>query len=176
MHSEKINRIALIGPESSGKTTLCKLLGEHYKTLWVPEYARGYMKKLNRPYTSADILRIAIEQIKIEEEMMLKAHKFLFVDTELIIAKIWYEDVFGACPGWVEEKIEEKKYDLYLLTTPDLPWENDPVRENPHRRGYFFELYMKEIESRKFNYEIISGINEERFYNALNAIEKIKFS
>ena len=172
MLPEKINRIALIGPESSGKTTLCKLLSEHYKTQWVPEYARDYIEKLNRPYNSDDILLIAKEQMKVEDKMVSKAIKFLFADTELIIAKTWCEDVFGFYPGWMDEKIEERKYDLYLLTKPDLPWENDPVRENPNRRDYFFDLYLNEIRKREFNYEIISGTGDQRFLNAVTAIEK----
>ena len=172
MRPEKINRIALIGPESSGKSTLCKLLAKHFKTQWVPEYAREYIEKLNRPYNSDDILLIAKEQMKIEDKMLLKANKFLFADTELIVAKVWCEDVFGFYPDWMEEKIEERKYNLYLLTKPDLPWENDPVRENPNRRDYFFDLYLNEIRKRKFNYEIISGTGDQRFLNAVNAIEK----
>ncbi|MEP7169774.1 MAG: ATP-binding protein [Bacteroidota bacterium] len=172
MLPEKIKRIALIGPESSGKTTLCQQLAAHYKTLWIPEYARGYMEKLNRKYTIEDILFTVEEQLKTEERLLQKANNFLFVDTEFIIAKIWCEDVFGFCPDWISEKIEVNKYDLYLLTKPDLPWEQDAVRKNPNRRNYFYDLYLKEIETRKFNREIISGNGEERFRNALNAVEK----
>jgi NadR type nicotinamide-nucleotide adenylyltransferase len=168
---EKIKRIALIGPESSGKTTLSKRLAEQYKTLWVPEHARDYVKKLNRPYTADDILIIAKEQLKVEEQLLLNANKLLFIDTELIIAKIWCEDKFGFCPEWISGKSEEKKYDLYLLTKPDLPWEQDPVRENSNRRDYFFNLYLDEIETRKFNYEVISGSGEVRFRNAVYAVE-----
>lgn len=172
MPEKAIKRIALTGPESSGKTTLCKQLAAHYKTLWVPEFARGYMEKLNRPYTSDDILFAAKEQLKAEEEMISTSNKLLFVDTELIIAKTWCEDVFGFCPGWIAERIEKKSYGLYLLAEPDLPWEKDPVRENPNRREYFFNLYLNEIETRRFNYEIISGNGEERFHNAVKAVEK----
>ena len=171
MPPETIKRIALIGPESSGKTTLAGQLAEHYKTIWVPEYAREYMEKLNRAYTADDILIIAKEQLRIEEELISKANKLLFIDTEFIIAKIWCEDIFGSCPEWILNNIEEKKYDLYLLTEPDLEWKHDPVRENPYRREYFFELYLKEIKSGNFNYEIISGTGD-RLPNAINAVEK----
>ena len=172
MIAEKIKRIALIGPESSGKSTLCELLATHYKTLWIPEYAREYIEKLNRPYTAADILHSAQEQLKMEEERMLTASKFLFADTELIVAKVWCEDVFHFCHPWIAATIEEKKYDLYLLTKPDLIWEKDAVRENPNRRDYFFNLYLNELEERGFNYEIIGGAGEERLRNAIGAVEK----
>jgi NadR type nicotinamide-nucleotide adenylyltransferase len=172
MAGKKIKRIALIGPESSGKTTLSTQLAAHYKTCWVPEFARAYVEKLNRPYTADDILFTAKEQLKAEEEMIQASHKLLFADTELIIAKTWCEDVFGFCPEWIAERIGKKSYGLYLLTKPDLSWAKDPVRENPNRREYFFNLYLNEIETRKFNYEIISGNGEERFHNAVKAVEK----
>lgn len=172
MSGKKIKRITLIGPESSGKTTLSKQLAAHYKTLWVPEFAREFIEKLNRPYNSEDILFTAKEQLKAEEGLLSQSSKILFIDTDLIIAKIWCEDVFGFCHEWISEKIEEKKYDLYLLTKPDLPWEQDTVRENPNRRDYFFELYVKELQKRKFKYEIVAGSGQDRFRNAVEAVER----
>jgi NadR type nicotinamide-nucleotide adenylyltransferase len=167
----EIKRIALIGPESSGKTTLCRQLANYFNTHWVPEYARSYIENLNRAYTSDDILLIAKEQFKTEESLMQTANNLLFTDTEFINAKVWCEDVFGFCPDWILRKVTEKKYDLFLLTKPDLPWEKDAVRENPNRRDYFYELYLKEIETRNFNYKIISGSGEERFQNAVMAVK-----
>lgn len=173
--TEKIKRIALIGPESTGKTTLCKQLAEHFQTVCVPEYAREYIEKLNRQYTLDDIELCARKQLELEDELAQRAKQFLFSDTELIIAKVWCEDVFKTCPQWIEEEISKRKYDLFLLTFPDLPFEDDPVRENPHRRDYFFELYKSELEKRKFGYAIIKGKGNARFENALNSISE-KFS
>jgi len=171
MTDKEIKRIALIGPESSGKTTLCRQLAGYFNTRWVPEYARSYIENLNRAYTADDILLIAKEQFKTEESLIQTANTFLFTDTEFINAKVWCEDVFGFCPGWISAKIAEKKYDLFLLTTPDLPWEKDAVRENPDRRDYFYELYLKELETRNFSCKIISGSGEERFQNAVRAVK-----
>lgn len=169
--SEKIVRVALIGPESSGKTTLVKQLAQHHNTSYVVEYARAYIEKINRPYTLADIILIAEKQLEQEEQLLKKANKLFFTDTEFIIAKIWCEDVFGTCPEWIEKMISAEIYDLYLLLQPDLPWVKDSVRENPQRRKYFFDLYEKELINRKFNYEIISGIGEKRLLHAVNAID-----
>jgi NadR type nicotinamide-nucleotide adenylyltransferase len=171
MIPEKTKRISLIGPESSGKTTLCTLLAAHYKTLWVPEFAREYMEKLDRSYYLEDVLFISKKQLETEEELLIKSNKLLFIDTEFINAKIWCEDVFGFSPEWISEKIEEKKYDLYLLTKPDLRWQPDPVRENPTRRDYFYNLYLNELETRKLKYEIISGEGDTRFNNAVKAVD-----
>jgi NadR type nicotinamide-nucleotide adenylyltransferase len=172
MIPEKVKRIAFIGPESSGKTTLCKQLADYYKTFWVPEYAREYMGQLNRPYTLEDILLISKKQLENEQELLMKSNNLLFSDTELINSKVWCEDKFEYCPEWISEKIEEKMYDLYLLTKPDLPWQPDPVRENPTRRDYFYNLYLKELETRKLKYKIISGKGDTRFNNAVKAVDE----
>ena len=165
-----IVRIALIGPESSGKTTLCKELAEHFQTCWVPEFARDYISNLNRHYTKEDIIYCAEKQMESEDKLIKNANKILFSDTELIICKVWLLDVFGECPEWIEQKINEHKYDLYLLTSPDLPFISDAVRENPHRRQYFFDWYKAELEKRNFQYKIIDGPKEERFNKAIESI------
>jgi len=172
--NHKIKRIGLIGPESTGKTTLCEQLADHFKTVWVPEYARGYIEKLNRAYTIQDIELCANKQLEQEDALLQKANHFIFSDSELIVAKVWCEDVFKTCPEWIEKEIPERKYDLYLLTFPDLPFKEDPVRENPHRREYFFELYKSELEKRKFDFELVTGIGDARFENALMAMTRMR--
>ncbi len=165
-----IKRIALTGPESSGKTTLCRELAKHYQTVWVPEFAREYVAHIGRKYTLEDIEHCYKEQLKEEERLLQEAHQYIFIDTELITAKVWSEDVFKKVPQWIEENIELAKYDLYLLTSHDLPWQQDPVRENPHRREFFFEWYKRELEERHFPFSIISGNGNERLLNAVSAI------
>lgn len=173
--TKKIKRIALIGPESTGKTTLCEQLAAHYKTVWVSEYARGYVEKFNRPYTIQDVELCAKRQLEQEDKFLQRANQYIFSDTELIVSKVWSEDVFKSCPDWMEKEILKRKYDLYLLTFPDLPFKEDPVRENQHRRAYFFELYQSELERRNFSFEIVTGIGEVRLENALKAIQNKKF-
>jgi NadR type nicotinamide-nucleotide adenylyltransferase len=167
----RIIRIALLGPESTAKSTLSEALAKHYKTVWVKEYAREYLSELAAKYTLNDILIIAREQLEQEKKALSTANNFLFADTELIISKVWCEDVFELCPNWITEKLIENKYDLYLLTYPDLPWEADELRENPNRRKFLFEWYEKELISIQANYTIIKGEDEQRFINCLAAIE-----
>lgn len=168
-----IKRIAILGPESTGKTTLCKELATHFKTIWVPEYARTYISMLKVPYTLNDIEVISKTQIEQENQALLTANKYLFTDTELIMSKVWCEDVFKTCPRWMESQIQELKYDHYLLLMPDIPWKPDPVRENSTRRSYFFRLYQKELESRGLKYSIISGKNDLRSSLAVTIINKL---
>ncbi|MBK5284148.1 MAG: ATP-binding protein, partial [Bacteroidia bacterium] len=100
--SKSINRIALIGPESTGKTALCMQLAEHYKTVWVPEYARLFIEKLKRDYNYDDVVHCARVQMKTEDEMISQANRFLFCDTELLNYKIWFEDKFQKIPEWLQ--------------------------------------------------------------------------
>jgi NadR type nicotinamide-nucleotide adenylyltransferase len=173
MHSEfNIKKIALIGPESTGKTTLCASLAAHYKTVWVPEISRSYIGALERKYTLKDIEYCTKAQLKGEEELLNKANGFLFCDSEMIIAKVWCEDVFKTVPEWIENKVRTNLYDLHLLTLADIPFEQDNVRENAHRREFFYNWYKRELDERSFPYEVIEGNGEERFRNSIAAISK----
>jgi len=168
---KSIRRIALTGPESTGKTTLCIELAAHYKTVWVPEYSREYMENLDRPYTYEDVIYCTLEQIKAEDALAAKANRFLFSDNELINYKVWFEDVFKKTPDWMEAEIAKREFDLYLLTAPDLPWVHEEVRENPHRREYFFDLYKTELEKRNFNYRVVTGSGKSRLQAAIQFID-----
>src|SRR3954468_19370080 len=128
---EKIIRVALIGPESSGKTTLAHDLAAHYETVWVPEFARNYITGLFKKYTEDDVMFCIEKQMQSEESLLPKANKLLFADTELILHKVWLDDVFKTDTSFLEKEITDHKYDLYLLTKPDLEFKADAVRENP---------------------------------------------
>jgi NadR type nicotinamide-nucleotide adenylyltransferase len=168
----KVSRIAITGPESTGKSRLSEELAAHYKTVFVPEFAREYINGLDREYNQDDILRIAKEQIRTEQEMAEKADKLLFCDTELIVTKIWSEVKYGTCNPWILQKIEENNYDLFLLCNIDLPWEQDPQREHPHMREKLFRLYFEELTERGFPFKVVSGTGKERLLNAVGLIEQ----
>ena len=167
-----IKRIAVIGAESTGKTTLARSLALRFQTVWVPENAREYMNLHSGNYQVGDIEKISREQLQQENRLVSSANQLLFIDTEMIISKVWCVDVFGSCPPWIEEAISQNKYDLYLLTANDLPWVADPVRVNAQRRDYFFNWYKRELEGYQLPYEVISGRYEARLLNAINAIRK----
>lgn len=170
--SEKIIRIAVLGAESTGKTTLARSLALRFQTVWVPENAREYMNVHPGEYKLQDVEKIAREQLAQESRMISNANQFIFIDTELIIAKVWSVDVFGSCPKWIEDSIKSHQYDLYLLTANDLPWVPDPVRMNAQRRDYFFNWYKRELENHGLPYEIVTGRYEARLLSAITAIRK----
>ncbi|MDZ7775370.1 MAG: ATP-binding protein [Bacteroidales bacterium] len=166
-----IRKIAITGPEPTGKSALAEALASHYKTVWVPEVAREYIAKLNRPYRKDDIEIIAKEQLRLENKMSKKAGKLLFCDTELIVTKIWSEFVFGSCAEWIKNTIKTHPYDLYLLMNIDLPWQEDPQREHPHRRKELFDKYYDELESHHFPFSVVSGTGEARIQSAIEVIK-----
>ena len=167
-------KIAVIGPESTGKTELTEKLAEHFYTVWEPELAREYVENLKRDYTFDDVCKIAKQQIEIEKryEQNNYQHKIVFFDTDLIITKVWLEYKYKQVPDFVTERLKEKFIDFYLLLKPDIAWQPDPVREHGNDRDYFFNWYKQEIENLKIPYSIINRLNEKRFQNALKAINK----
>lgn len=164
-------KIAILGPESTGKSTLAKALAEHFDTQWIPEFAREYIENLTVPYTFDDVCNIARKQIKQEKEVDENfADKFIFFDTDLIITKVWLQYRFGVVPQFITDWMLAQNFDFYLLCAPDLPWEFDPVREHGHDREYFFDWYKREIEQTGKPFKIIEGIGNQRIENAANAI------
>ena len=163
-------RIGIIGSESSGKSTLCKVLHERYGYRWIKEYARTYVEQLSRPYTYDDVQRIAQRQIS--EIKASYPEKVVLYDTELIITKVWMEHVYGKVAEEVIEALRAYPMDKYLLLAPDLPAEPDPVRENLDKRQYFFEWYEREIQATGVPYTVIRGEGETRIRNAYKAIQQ----
>ncbi len=165
-----VKKIAIVGPESTGKSSLAQALAEHYQTAWVPEYARGYLDQLVLPYQKNDLTKIAHGQLRLEDEWMNTANGLLFCDTNLIVIKIWSEFKYGNCDTEIIEKMLSRKYDLHLLTDIDLPWEPDPQREHPTKRLELFKWYEEELKNQKLPYSIIRGENQARITSAIKAI------
>lgn len=172
MTENKIKRIAIIGPESSGKSALSQALAAEYKTIWIAEYAREYVSRLNRSYLETDVIAIYREQWEQECRALSNAKNMLFIDTEFIIGKVWYEHVYQKKCDYFDNMIKQYPYDFYLLTYPDLPWEADPLRENPGKGLYFFEWYKNILEEHKLPYSIVSGIGDDRLQCAVKAINQ----
>ncbi|HUQ65186.1 MAG TPA: ATP-binding protein, partial [Flavitalea sp.] len=127
-----MKKIVIIGPESTGKSTLCAQLAEHYKTCWCPEFAREYLKEKNGAYDYADLLNIAHGQLKLEDDMLASAQNgYYFLDTDLYVMKVWCEVAFENCYTWILKQIALRKYDFYFLCDVDLPWVKDELREYP---------------------------------------------
>ena len=147
-------KIIVIGPESSGKTTLCNELSKHFNLPFSKEYAREYLENLNSNYTQDDLLKIAKGQLQTENGLQL-------LDTDLITLKIWSEYKYGSCDNWILTQIEKQKTEnrFYLLCSPDIPWQADKQRENPNNREELFKIYKQELDDLEHTYFIVDGEN-----------------
>lgn len=168
----EIPKIAIVGPESTGKSTMSAFLAEHYHTVWVPEFARDYCAALTEPPTWQDEINMFYGQLALEEEYLPRANKLLICDTTFITVKIWSDHTFGSSPQEVLDELPEHPYDLYLLLSIDLPWEEDPLRDFPNLREHFMEVWHKELKALDANYVVISGTGQDRYNNAVAAIDK----
>ena len=172
-HQPKI--IVITGAESTGKSTLTERLANHFKVPFIPEIAREYVEKLDHKYNYTDIENIAKIQIEQFNKIKNSDAEYIFLDTWLIVTKIWFEFVYHKTPDWLINEILKTKIDLFLVCDIDLPWIADPVRENGgENRKILQNKYIENISEFNFNYKLVSGIDDERFYNALKFLTEMK--
>jgi len=166
-----IKKIAIVGPESTGKSTLAGQLAKYYATVWVPEYAREYCERLTAPCSWQDEINMFRGQLALEKQLLPLAKELLICDTTFITVKIWSDYTFGKSPQEVLDELPRNPYDLYLLMDIDLPWQEDPLRDFPHLREYFMDVWHKELRALQANYVLISGSDTERFNNAKRVVD-----
>ena len=166
-------KVAIVGPESSGKTTLAKMLAEAYGTVWVPEYARKYLTNLRRDYRQQDLLEIVKGQLRLERSLTPNANGLLMIDTDMHVIKVWSEHKYGNCDSWILQALDRQDYQLYLLTYPDIRWEEDPLRENPDKGLYFFDIYYQMLQEREVSFEVVKGGLDRRIALARKKIDAL---
>ncbi len=193
MEKQAIKKIVVIGPESTGKSTLCKLLALHFATEWCPEFAREYLLANGTDYTFNALSTIAKGQIALEEKyesivnsqwsignsdnlpFTIHHSPILFLDTDMYVMKVWCEYVFGKCHQFILDEIVQRKYDLYLLCNVDLPWIKDELREYPDEkpRQELYRIYKDILINQKTPWIEISGNYNQRLQSAIEAVNKI---
>ncbi len=167
-------RIAVTGPESSGKTTLAAALNEALVSCFVPEFSRDYFHtKSYLNYTLDDVISIGKEQFKNNNPSDCDK-PFLICDTEMLVIKIWCEDKFGFSPKIVLDLYEQQQFDLYLICKPDIPWHYDPLREDENRREELYVKYLSNLKESKHNFVEMEGPLESRIAKALRLVEQFK--
>jgi NadR type nicotinamide-nucleotide adenylyltransferase len=179
-----LKKIIVIGPESTGKSTLSSYLANHYKTLWCPEFAREYLLENGTAYTIDDLITIAKGQLQAQTKYTSALQtqinqtgivKPLIIDTDMYVMKVWAEYVFGTCPIFILDEINKQDYDLYLLCKPDIPWVKDELREYPDEkpRQELFQIYKDILINQQTPWVEISGSFEARHQKAVAAIDAI---
>ena len=154
-------RIAVTGPESSGKTTLSKSLAASVAVRWIPEYAREYLEENKGTYEESDLLEMAKSQKKQYESVPRNESAFVS-DTELTVFMVWSEDKFKSVNPELTRMWEKESFDLLFLCYPDIPWEPDPLREDPERRVELFASYVEKLNEKRQKFYIIRGENKLR--------------
>lgn len=182
-----IKKIVIVGPESTGKSTLCKELAKHYQTMWCPEYARAYLHEHGTKYQFDDLLKIAKGQLALEDQTtaLLEDKKRLsnesnkvwplFIDTDMYVMKVWCEFVFKKCHPFVLDQIVKRRYDHYLLCNTDLPWVQDELREYPDltTREKLFRMYKDCLINQSVGWTLISGTESDRLGNAIATVDQL---
>jgi NadR type nicotinamide-nucleotide adenylyltransferase len=194
-----VKKVVTIGPESTGKSTLCRQLAAQFGTRWCPEYAREYLLQHGTHYSFDNLLTIAKGQLGLEEQFVQetlgtvhsnivsmkagasnpqpKTHnpKLLFIDTDMYVMKVWCEYVFNDCHTWILNQAAQRHYDLYLLCMPDLPWVQDELREYPDEkpRQELYQIYLDLMINQATPWVEIGGNSEFRLTKAILAVEAL---
>ncbi|KFF06895.1 DUF4301 family protein [Flavobacterium reichenbachii] len=172
-----IIKIALFGPESTGKTTLAKQLAAYYETEWVPEFARDYLQKKweenQHVCVANDMMPIAYGQAALENEKLSSAKKYLFCDTNLMVTKVFSEVYYGFCDPLLNEAALEHDYDLFFLTDIDVPWEKDDIRDTAEGRETVFSVFKQTLIDTRKPFITLSGDKESRLAKATKIIDAL---
>jgi NadR type nicotinamide-nucleotide adenylyltransferase len=168
-----LKRIVIIGPESTGKSTLTQQLASHFNAIGIDEYARQYLSEITRPYVQGDLLEIGKGQVRLEDAAaQTSGDALLFCDTDLYVLKVWSESKYGTCDEWILREIATRRYDFYILTDIDMPWQDDVLREHPEpeMRRHFFEIYKDIVVHSGAPFVIAKGNEQERLEIAIGGI------
>ena len=169
--NNKIKKIAIVGPESTGKSTISQALAKYYHVPWVPEYARYYCAALTTDCTLQDEINMFHGQVALEDSVLAMAEtEFIICDTTFLTVKIWSDEILGETPTIVLDALQSRTYDFYVLLDIDLPWQEDPLRDFPHMREHFMHVWHQELQAIDANYIVIGGI-ENRLQNPIDVID-----
>ena len=171
-------RVAVFGPESTGKTALAARLAAHFGEPWAAEHVREYWERAGGRIGPADLDAIARGQIALEEQAAARARRVVFCDTELLTCTLWNDLLFpGACPRWVRAEAERRArgFALYLYCVDDLPFAPDPQRCFPgaEERSRAAACWREALVSRALPRVEITGTGVEREQRAIAALERL---
>ena len=166
-------RVVLIGPESTGKTTLAAELAEAFDAPWTPESARLIAESTPEPLSAATIEPIARRCLALEDAALAAHPPLLIRDTDLVSTVVYAHHYYQHCPAWIDAEAQARLGDLYLLCAPDLPWTADGIRDRRDSRDSLFADFQRELTRRGARTVVIRGTGTARREAALQAVRAV---
>ena len=172
-------RVCLLGPESTGKSTLAKALAAQVDCQHMPEYGRTYdaLYRQSENWTASDFVNLAKTHIAMRQALAPHAGPVLIEDTDIIQTAVWAEYLLGDTPSAFEEMISAADYaDSYLLLSPEVGWTDDGTRyfERAGDRSWFFERCRSRLSSLNLPHVELAGTDwTERSETAFSHLESI---
>ena len=169
-----VHRIAILGAESTGKTTLAEQLAAEFATSWAPEYGRAYCEGRDaRDLSLDDFDAIARGQIEAEDAAAALANRVIICDTDVRTTVTWSEMILGQRSDWLAQAASERQYSHVLLLAPDVAWVNDGTRVLGEQRSRHTRLLEDELARTSQSYTRIDGPFDERFHQAATVVARI---
>ena len=172
-------RIAIEGPESTGKSTIARAVATGLGFTYAPEWAKCFIEQSVRQgqaFAEADLLTIARGHCAAEQSLELVAHRALIADTSLLTTLIWGRFLYGRSDARIEAMFaaEEARAPRHRwFFTPDTLWVADAHRNvaanpaAPETRRRFWDLLVAEAERRGLTFDIVPGGFAEKQERAL---------
>ncbi len=156
--SAPLRRVAILGAESSGKSTLAEALAARYGTVWVPEYLREFVDTRGRVPFESDQYPIARTQLEREDAAAARATRFLFCDTTPLMTALYSRQYWGRVDPQLARLDSRHDYAWTLVTAPDSPWEPDGLqRESEEVRQQVHRMLLETLAARAIPYVLLEG-------------------
>ncbi|GAB3507824.1 AAA family ATPase [Pseudoxanthomonas daejeonensis] len=172
VYKDFVRRVAIVGGESTGKSTLAVALAQAFGTVHAPEYGRELWEAQGGILAESDLLHIARTQVAREDSLSLTASRFLMCDTTPLTTLLYARAMFGRSDPALDY-LAQRGYDRWILCDPDVPFVQDGTRRNDAFRHEQHKQYLEELAARGTRYLRLSGAWDTRIITAIAAVEEL---
>lgn len=172
-------RVAVVGAESTGKSTLAEALARELRSIWVPEHGRWYWEGRrylsDQSWTSDEFRRIASSQIRLANDLARRASTGLVIaDTDALVTAVWHERYLGSSDPEIETLASSSTPDLYLVCAPDFDWVQDGTRESERHRMAMHAGILERVGRARCQAALLQGSQEGRLAKALESVRPLQ--